>query len=79
MCAKLRIVAASNNRGHVHNLSSRTLGIMFNCSHVTIGRASMSQSLLLLLARATHIMVLFFTHIPFVVNHSINTTPPERL
>jgi len=24
-------------------------------------------------------MVLFFTHIPFVVNHTINTTPPERL
>jgi len=39
---------------------------------------SCSQSLLLLLARATHIMVLFFTHIPFVVNHAINATPPER-
>ena len=38
-----------------------------------------SQSLLLLLARATYIMVLFFTHIPFVVNHTINATPPERL
>ena len=55
MCAKLRTVAASNNRGHA------------------------SQSLLLLLARATYIMVLFFTHIPFVVNHTINATPPERL
>jgi len=32
-----------------------------------------------LLARATHMMVLFFTHIPFVVNHTINATPPERL
>jgi len=40
---------------------------------------SCSQSLLLLLARATYIMVLFFTHIPFVVNHTINATPPERL
>ena len=28
---------------------------------------------------ALHIMVLFFTHIPFVVNHTINATPPERL
>jgi len=29
---------------------------------------------------APHIwMVLFFTHIPFVVNHTFNTTPPERL
>jgi len=24
-------------------------------------------------------MVLFFTHIPFVVNHTISATPPERL
>jgi len=32
------------------------------------------QSLFLLLARATYIMVLFFTHIPFVVNHTINAT-----
>jgi len=28
---------------------------------------------------ALHIMVLFFTHILFVVNHTINATPPERL
>ena len=35
---------------------------------------SCSQSLLLLLARATHMVVLFFTHIPFVVNHTINPT-----
>ena len=37
---------------------------------------SCSQSLLLLLARPTYIMVLFFTHIPFVVNHTINARPP---
>jgi len=79
MRAKLRTVAASNNRNHARNLSSRTLVIMFNRSHVNIGRAATSQSLLLLLARATHMMVLFFTHIPFVVNHTINGTPPERL
>jgi len=79
MCAKLRAVAASNNRDHARNLSSRTLVIMFNRSYVNIGRAYTSQSLLLLLARATHIMVLCFTHIPFVVNHTINATPPERL
>jgi len=53
--AKLRTVAASNNRDHA------------------------PQSLLLLLACATYIMVLFFTHFPFVVNHTINATPPERL
>jgi len=40
---------------------------------------SCSQSLLLLLARATYKMMSFFTHIPFVVNHTINATPPERL
>ena len=38
-----------------------------------------SQSLLLLLASATHMMVLFFPLIPFVVNHTINAAPPERL
>jgi len=54
MCAKLRTMAASNNRDHVRNL-------------------------LLLLAHATYIMVLFFTHILFVVNHTINATPLERL
>jgi len=54
MCAKLRTVAARNNRDHARNL-------------------------LLLLARATYIMVLFFTHIPFVVNHTINATPSDRL
>ena len=79
MCAKLRTVAASNNRDHARNLSSRTLVIKFNRSHVNIGRATTSQSLLLLLARATHMMVLFFPHIPFVVNHTFNATPPERL
>jgi len=52
--AKLRTVAASNNRDHA------------------------SQSLLLLLARATYTMSLFFAHIPFVVNHTINATPLER-
>jgi len=61
MCAKLRTGAASNNREHARNLSSRMLVIMFNRSHVTIGRASTSQSLLLLLARATHMMV-FILH-----------------
>jgi len=24
-------------------------------------------------------MVLFFTHIPFMVNYTVNATPPERL
>jgi len=79
MRAKLRTVAASNNRDHARNLSLHRLVIMFNRSHVNIGRATTSPSLLLLLARATYIMVLFFTHIPFMVNHIINATPPESL
>ena len=79
ICAKLHTVAASNNRDHARNLSLRALVVTVNCSQVNIGRATMSQSLLLLLARATYIMVLFFTHIPFVVNHTMNATPPERL
>ena len=55
ICAKLRTVAASNNRVHIP-------WSLYYCLF------------------APHIcMVLFFTHIPFVVNHTINATPPERL
>jgi len=55
ICAKLRTVAASNNRVHMP-LS------LYYCLF------------------APHIcMVSFFTHIPFLVNHTINATPPERL
>jgi len=81
MCTMLRTVAASNNRDHAHNLSLRTLVVTFNRSHVNISKAITSQSLLLLLllACATYIMVLFFTQILFIVNHIINTTPLERL
>jgi len=67
MCAKLRTVAASNSRDHARNLSFRTLVVTFNRSHINIGRATTSQSLLLLLVCATYIMVLFFTHIPFLL------------
>jgi len=34
---------------------------------------------LLLLVRATYLWVLFFAYIPFVVNHTFNATPTERL
>ena len=53
--AKLRTVAACNNRDHA------------------------SQSLLLLLVRATYIYLLFFAHTPFVVHHTFNATLLERL
>ena len=53
MCAKLRTVAASNNRVQMP---------FYYCLF------------------ALHIcMVLFFMHIPFVVEHTINATPPEWL
>ena len=54
MCAKLRTVAASNNRDHP------------------------TRSLCYCLF-APHTYILFFAHIPLVVNHTINATPPERL
>jgi len=37
-----------------------------------------SQSLIISCSRHAYIL-LFFAHIPFVVNHTINATPPERL
>jgi len=55
ICAKLRTVAARNNRVH------------------------MPWSLYYCLFAPRICMVLFFTHIPFVVDHTINATPPERL
>ena len=55
LCAKLRTLAASNNRVHMPWLLYYCLFAPQIC------------------------MVLFFTHIPFVVNHAFNETPPERL
>ena len=55
ICAKLRTVAASNNRVHM----PWSLYYYLFAQHICI--------------------VLFFTHIPFVVNHTINAKPPERL
>jgi len=40
---------------------------------------SLMGNTLSLLARATYIMVLFFTPIPLVVNHTFNATPTESL
>ena len=62
-----------------HDHSPRTLVITFNRSHVSIVRASTPRSLIYCLFAPHLCMVLFFTHIPFVVNHTINATPPEGL
>ena len=86
VCAELRTVAASNNRGHpTRSLSSSPFANTINCSpgsQALLEVIHQDHSIgitLLLLVRATYIMLLFFTHIPFVVNHTINATPPERL
>jgi len=55
MCAKLRTVAASNNRVH------------------------MPWSLYYCLFAPHICAVLFFTHIPFVVNHTFSAKRPEKL
>jgi len=62
-----------------HDHSPRTLVVAFNRSQVNIGRASTPRSLFYCFFAPHICMVLFFTHIPFVVNHTINATPPERL
>jgi len=58
-CAKLRTVAASNNRDHPTRSLHRDHSIIACWRHIHV--------------------FLFFAHIPFVMNHTINATPPERL
>jgi len=62
-----------------HDHSPRTLVVMFNGSQVNIGRASTPRSLYYCFFAPHICMVLFFMHIPSVVNHTINATPSERL
>jgi len=62
-----------------HYHSQRMLVVTFNRPQVNIGRASTPRSLYYCLFAPHICMVLFFTHIPFVVNHTSNATPPERL
>jgi len=62
-----------------HDHSSHTLLLRSIVDIVSITRDYTPQSLYYCLF-APHIwMVLFFMHIPFVVNHTFNATPPERL
>jgi len=62
-----------------HDHSPPTPVVAFNRSRVNIGRASTPRSLFYCLFAPNVCMVLFFTHISFVVNHTSNATPPERL
>jgi len=80
MFAKLHTEAASNNRDH----ATQSL-FAYACRYVQSFTSQCRQSfhvaisLIIACSRHAYIMVLFFTHIPFVVNHTINATPPERL
>ena len=62
-----------------HDHSSRTLLLRSIVDIVSITRDYTPRSLSYWLFAPHMCMVLFFTHIPFVVNHTINATPPERL
>jgi len=56
------------------NHSSHTLIILFNRSQANSGRDYTPQYV-----RASYMWVLFFAHIPFVVDRTFNVTPTERL
>ena len=77
-------VAASNNKDHpTRSFSSSPLASTNQLFTSIIRGHSPIHSIgtLLLLVRATYIWVwvLFFAHIPFVVNHIFSATPTERL
>jgi len=79
-------VAASNNRDHEITLVSPLVSTI-NCSLTLASQALLEATrldhsigiTLLLLVCATYILVLFFMHIPFVVNRTMNVTSTERL
>jgi len=62
-----------------HDHSSRTLLLRSIVDIVSITRDYTPRSLYYCLFAPRIRMVLFFTHIPFTVNHTINAIPPERL
>jgi len=62
-----------------HDHSLRTLLLRSIVDIVSITRDYTPRSLYYCLFAPHVFMVLFFTHIPFVVNRTINATPPERL
>ena len=62
-----------------HDHSSRTLLLRSIVDIVSITRDYTPRPLYYCLFMPHICMVLFFMHILFVVNHTINVTPPERL
>ena len=81
MCAKLHTMAASNNRDHPsRSLSLSLLASTINCSPDSQALLEVTHQDHSVIACSCHIHVfLLFAHIPFMVNHTINATPPERL
>ena len=71
------IARTNNNRDHARNLSLRTLVVTFNRSHINIARATTSQSILLLLARATHNGVILHAHPVCGESHNQRNTTGE--
>ena len=83
-CAKLHTVAASNNRDHpTRSLWWLPSGSAINCSpgsQALLKVTNQDHSIgitLLLLVRAPYIWVIFFAHIPFVVNRTFNERQPR--
>jgi len=62
-----------------HDHSSRTVLLRSIVDIISITRDYTPRSPYYCLFAPHICTVLFFTHIPFVVNHTINATPPERL
>ena len=50
-----------------------------NAQSFTLWQQATTEITLLLLVRATYIRMLFFVHIPFMVNRTFNSTPIKRL
>jgi len=69
---KLHTVAASNNRDHA---SQSRLLLLVRAAYIFVLRAHPVRGE----SHNQRHIFLFFAHIPFVVNHTINATPPERL
>jgi len=69
------VLRAHPVRGESHNQCNATREV---ATSPPFYQQATTEITLLLLVRATHIL-LFFMHIPFMVNHTINATPLERL
>ena len=91
-CVKLHTVAASNNRDHTPRslycclftphiyrcCSSPTFRSWWTAHSAQRQRSDCRDHSIIACSRHIYIL-LFFAHVPFVVNHTFNALPPERL